>query len=100
MRLIDADALASALNNGRLEEQTGRAVPFNAGVAFALTMVEYAPTIEPKRGEWIDAVPVVRCKDCKWKGDTIGESWCDFHEFTILSDDDFCSCGERKDDED
>lgn len=66
MRLIDADALASALNNGRLEEQTGRAVPFNAGVAFALTMVEYAPTIEPKRGEWIDAVPVVRCKDCKW----------------------------------
>ena len=47
MRLIDADALASALNNGRLEEQTGRAVPFNAGVAFALTMVEYAPTIDP-----------------------------------------------------
>lgn len=65
MRLIDADALVSALNNGRLEEQTGRAVPFNAGVAFALTMVEFAPTIEPKRGEWIDAVPVVMCKDCK-----------------------------------
>ena len=58
MKLIDADALVSALNNGRLKEQTGRAVPFNAGVAFALTMVEYAPTI--------DAVPVVRCKDCKW----------------------------------
>ena len=46
MRLIDADALVSALNNGRLKEQTGRAVPFNAGVAFALTMVEYAPTID------------------------------------------------------
>ena len=49
--------------------------------------------------DWIeahrDAVPVVRCKDCKWKADTIGESWCDFHEFTILSDDDFCSYGER-----
>lgn len=58
MRLIDANALVSALNNGRLKEQTGRAVPFNAGVAFALTMVEYAKTI--------DAVPVVRCKDCKW----------------------------------
>ena len=58
MRLIDADALVSALNNGRLKEQTGRAVPFNAGVAFALTMVEYAPTI--------DAVLVVRCKDCRW----------------------------------
>lgn len=46
MRLIDADALVSALNNGRLKEQTGRAVPFNAGVAFALTMVEYASTID------------------------------------------------------
>lgn len=46
MRLIDADTLVSALNNGRLKEQTGRAVPFNAGVAFALTMVEYAPTID------------------------------------------------------
>ena len=58
MRLIDADALVSALNNGKLKEQTGRVVPFNAGVAFALTMVEYAPTI--------DAVPVVRCRDCRW----------------------------------
>ena len=45
-RYIDADALVSALNNGRLKEQTGRAVPFNAGVAFALTMVEYAQTID------------------------------------------------------
>ena len=49
-----------------------------------------------KRG---DLVPVVRCKDCRWKADTIGESWCDFHEFTILSDDDYCSYGERKDDD-
>ena len=46
-----------------------------------------------------DVAPVVRCKDCKWKADTIGDSWCDFHEFTILSDDDYCSYGERKDDE-
>lgn len=46
-----------------------------------------------------DVVPVVRCKDCKWKADTIGESWCDFHEFTILSDDDYCSYGERRNDE-
>ncbi len=46
-----------------------------------------------------DAEPVVRCKDCKWKANTIGESWCDFHEFTILSDNDYCSYGERKDDD-
>ena len=59
MRLIDADALVSALNNGRLKEQTGRAVPFNAGVAFALIMVEYAQTIDQVRhGRWIE-----RCED-------------------------------------
>lgn len=46
-----------------------------------------------------DVEPVVRCKDCKWKADTIGESWCDFHEFTILADDDYCSHGERRNDE-
>lgn len=42
-----------------------------------------------------DVEPVVRCKNCKWSGGTIGQSWCSFHEFTILSDDDFCSYGER-----
>lgn len=102
MRLIDADALASALNNGRLEEQTGRAVPFNAGVAFALTMVEYAPTIEPKRGEWIDAVPVVRCKDCRYYQDNNGgypNADCKWCKDETPDANDYCSCGERKDDE-
>ena len=96
MRLIDADALASALNNGRLKEQTGRAVPFNAGVAFALTMVEYAPTI--------DAVPVVRCKDCKWgdhyKGIDGNRYYrCTEHLRAGYMPTDFCSLGERKDNE-
>ena len=95
MRLIDADALASALNNGRLEEQTGRAVPFNAGVAFALIMVEYAPTI--------DAVPVVRCADCKcWTEWSNGTGSCSRFALDWIGTDadDFCSMGERKDDED
>lgn len=97
MRLIDADALASALNNGRLEEQTGRAVPFNAGVAFALTMVEYAPTI--------DAVSIVRCKDCKhfrtFRTSSDGEKIraCVGKGIVDLNYDDFCSKGERKDNE-
>lgn len=100
MRLIDADALASALNNGRLEEQTGRAVPFNAGVAFALTMVEYAPTIEPKRGEWIDAVPVVMCKDCKWwtKQEKSIQGRCALTG-TYPTGGWYCGNGERRDDE-
>lgn len=106
MRLIDADALVSALNNGRFKEQTGRAVPFNAvpfnaGVAFALTMVEYAQTI--------DAVPVVRCKDCKWYVRSIIKQdgtldkrykpdWCDLYR-KVREETYFCADGERKDDE-
>ena len=96
MKLIDADALASALNNGRLEEQTGRAVPFNAGVAFALTMVEYAPTI--------DAVPVVRCKDCKhceyaWNRIPTEQAWVCYKLGIDVEQDWFCADGERKDNE-
>ena len=93
MRLIDADALASALNNGRLEEQTGRAVPFNAGVAFALTMVEYAPTI--------DAVPVVRCKDCKYWGKigTVCRKLDNVMFWYGTDSTDYCSFAERRDDE-
>ncbi len=92
MRLIDADALVSALNNGRLKEQTGRAVPFNAGVAFALTMVEYAQTI--------DAVPVVRCKDCKWwtKQEKSIQGRCALTG-TYPTGCWYCGNGERKDDE-
>lgn len=107
-RYIDADALVSALNNGRLKEQTGRAVPFNAGVAFALTMVEYAPTI--------DAVPVVRCKDCVYGTDRTedfqeeDERWdvvnpidCMMYSSDGIPDffpkDNYCGFGERRDDE-
>lgn len=42
----------------------------------------------------IDAVPVVRCGECKWK------SKCIHHkpeEGGIFEDNDFCSYGERKD---
>lgn len=86
MRLIDADALVSALNNGRLKEQTGRAVPFNAGVAFALTMVEYAQTI--------DAVPIVRCKDCFLFGK------CNAAEWYGENGNGYCSVGDRRKDND
>ena len=40
-----------------------------------------------------DCVDVVRCKDCRWRKGI----YCD-HEDGMVSicDDDFCSCGERK----
>ena len=52
----------------------------------------------------VDAVPVVRCKDCKWFADNNGGEWygCKmFHVVRITPDDapkpdDFCSYGERR----
>lgn len=48
----------------------------------------------------VDAVPVVRCKDCKYWHEGIG--WCDQHsqfdedEWNMFDADDFCSYGIRK----
>ena len=43
----------------------------------------------------VDAVPVIRCKDCKWKH---GSECVRFAEVRPFPDD-FCSRAERKDDE-
>lgn len=50
----------------------------------------------------IDAVPVIRCKDCMW-WDTSweptrakeGEHWCSAHDIYMVAED-FCSQAERK----
>ena len=46
----------------------------------------------------IDAVPVVRCKDCKHMRITgIGFRWCEVWErIQTMGDDGFCNFGERK----
>lgn len=47
----------------------------------------------------VDAVPVIRCKDCKHNSlnRKSGNAWCDFG-FGLYQLDDFCSRGERKED--
>ena len=78
MRLIDADALK--------DKQFG-AFGWLAGKDLTA-----APTI--------DAVPVVRCRECKHRG----TDYCIFHikgepadeELLLKLDNDFCSYGERK----
>lgn len=54
----------------------------------------------------IDAVPVVRCKDCKHNyGKKHNEGYnhedivCDYWETDGLNENDFCSYGERSEDE-
>ena len=75
MRLIDADAIAPKLEG-----------------KFNQDMVRYAPTI--------NAVPVVRCRECRHyvEGQTV--SACRHEKGMVeVTPDDFCSCGERKEDE-
>ena len=83
MRLIDADALK--------EYATGGVT--SVGL-LTLAEIDNAPTI--------DAVPVVRCSECKHNNPSraIGDSnmWCDY--WGVDPDpDDFCSLGERRSDE-
>ena len=90
MRLIDADALIGK----------------DVGIAWVSTeAIRNASTI--------DAVPVVRCRECKYWGDEDGKSQgedgvlfarCNVHNYLIdgrhtgwcPTENDFCSYGERK----
>lgn len=76
MRLIDADALMDNVNN--------TFAPF-------VTLLSDAPTI--------DAVPVVRCKDCKYfleDGDCFCENIEQYEHEKSVSPDWFCADGERR----
>ena len=83
-RLIDANALK--------EYATGGVT--SVGI-LTLAEIDRAPTI--------DAVEVVRCKDCKhWSGLVLGMR-CMYHSFPpnayiYKQADDFCSKGERRED--
>ena len=84
MRLIDADALIKEAN----EEGA-------YGYVDASQIVK-APTV--------DAVPVVRCRDCigssMWHNDVLcGCAVCSLSGMYLESEDSFCSYGERKDGE-
>ena len=86
MRLIDGDGLWERLNYEPWEHNADRD-------EIALPIVNAAPTV--------DAVPVVRCKDCKY-GDY--DSKPDGAMVCLRTKDgfwrketDFCSYGERKD---
>ena len=43
--------------------------------------------------------PVVRCKDCKWLYDEMGDYCCRSHRGLVrICENSICSCGERKED--
>ena len=93
MRLIDADTVKKAINDEieiAAEIGTHEADVCKGGLMMGLAYVNTAPTV--------DAVPVVRCKDCKHsqKDELWGMRWC---KGTTVKDEHFCADGERKDDE-
>ena len=78
MRLIDSDKFILALMDASLSSVDEDTI---------LDLVDSVPTA--------DAVPVVRCKDCKYRDGTPGQPnilCAQMHE------DDFCSYGKRKED--
>ena len=99
MRLIDATPLECQAKEGMGNEWNHRAAPTSWAHAEErfLNRIEDAPTV--------DAVPVVRCKDCKWFADNNDGEWYGCQMFQVVritpedapKPDDFCSYGERKD---
>ena len=103
-RLIDANALLENIQY-RLPVNDMVAQLINDIVDITRTQIVNAPTV--------DAVPVVRCKDCKHYHAEQG--WCDEHssfidergvkchpwesnDWRMFEEDDFCSYGERRTD--
>lgn len=86
MRLIDADKFLKEI--------------LTAGIG--KTIIEYSESdigYMIRRQPTVDAVEVVRCKDCKHrKPDTICDDFtaCEYLE-TVMPNSGFCSYGERKD---
>ena len=84
-RLIDAEALKSYMDECSKESK------FRVYYGYAESFIDDAPTI--------DAVPVVRCRECKYRFKNNGhdKSGCPIIDANIwMDDDDFCSHGERK----
>ena len=88
MRLIDADAVKFNFQYGR-DDNGILLVPYRD----AKKLIEAAKTV--------DAVPVVRCKDCKHSYEDLDGLCCSYGPSVdcVVSDFHFCANGERKDGE-
>lgn len=92
-RLIDADALMNMLQ--KLLDKRQKEADFtgsrcvNIGWDDAIYHIKSAPTV--------DAVEVVRCKDCRWhENEEPGMVWCPYVIGSWASNNWYCAYGERK----
>lgn len=94
-RLIDADAYKHILNGWPSETYSGRYGSEDgegAAIFCCICQLDDAPTV--------DAVPVVRCRDCKYSYEDISGRCCSHgpcKDWVVL-DDSFCGQGERRTD--
>ena len=89
-RLIDANALKSYM------DECSKETRFRMYYGYATSFIDAAPTV--------DAVEVVRCRECKYleKDDGLkyGRMCLKIGNSSLCHDDDFCSYGERKEGDD
>lgn len=92
MRIIDADSLVR--NIKKWEKYIGnyeKEIPYNEDIYVSIMMtIEDEPTV--------DAVPVIRCKDCKFLTSNMkcSEHYDDWGSLLDTSLDNYCSDAERK----
>lgn len=98
MRLIDVDEVLRKMQQVLDEKQDQR----DSVAYFAFSSVMSALQTEPT----VDAVEVVRCKECKhygWEQEPChGKTWrfCRLHKgLVVVNRDTFCSYGERRTDD-
>lgn len=97
MRLIDADALDLAFTELRWCKLPGAKEDTLAHWGDRKDWCLHGSEIEKLIADapTVDAVPVVRCKDCRWRHDDSNPMWLPCMEI-MPRDDWFCAYGERK----
>lgn len=100
MRLIDADKLIDDLSD--LKKSPWANEPWlsdqrKLGMREAIDMIQSIVRVD---SQTVDAVPVIRCKDCKYYscGTVEGKHLCMSvkYRFTPTTEDEWCSRAERK----
>lgn len=92
MRLIDADALKAKLEKLKCNNEDlnyTEKMAYNFGIIRAINFVN--------RSNTVDAVTVVRCKDCRWSYEINGYFCCELQKgLAHCKPDSFCSWGGRR----
>ena len=97
VRLIDANALRKNLSSRYMNElyPDWRTLPELTKMRIEMLSKEFRFALD--HAPTIDAVPVVRCRECKHRvrtNSTLGFGWCGKFG-NVMRDTDFCSWGER-----